>query len=101
MLIISFDAYLSSSLKQLTMAPVELLNPESCGCNKTCSTGHYPCRKKTAKPCSQFCGCDEKCENTDPAPEEIIEHDDDDNCEGDTEMKKICPMVLSQRRTIL
>ena len=49
----------------------------------TCSTGHCLCRKKPAKPCSQFCGCAEKCENTYPAPEEIIEHDDDDNCEGD------------------
>ena len=72
------------------MAPVELLNPESCGCNTTCSTGHCPSRKKPAKPCSQFCGCDEKCENTDPAPQEIIEHDDDDNCEDDIEIKKIC-----------
>ena len=72
------------------MAPVELLNPESCGCNTMCSTGHCTCRKKPAEPCSQFGGCDEKCENTDPAPEEIIEHDDNDNCEDDIERKKIC-----------
>ena len=54
------------------IAPVELLNPESCGCNTMCSTGHCTCRKKPAEPCSQFGGCNEKCENTDPAPEEII-----------------------------
>ena len=84
------DGKYESIVFEEPMAPVELLNPESCGCNTTCSTGHCPCRKKPAKPCSQFCGCDEKCENTDPAPEEIIEHDDDENCEDDTEMKKFC-----------
>jgi hypothetical protein len=70
------------------MAPAEVLNPDSCSCNTNCSTGHCPCKKDPAIPCSQFCACSEDCENTDPSPTMMIEDDDDD--EDDVVVDNFC-----------
>ena len=57
------------------IAPGEIIDLTSCKCKTNCQKGYCRCYARNVD-CTDFCGCTDICENTDPAtPASIVEED--------------------------